>query len=162
MKNSANSNMYEVSLVEAWERFGARLDGAFSCVVLVLSSSPLSEQARLAISNSVKVLGYGEEACTFLVIDPVGDAEDTAGALSGAELFSAIEGLDPLAMIIADEHAAKTCADAYRSEVPVPDTCRLLGRDVIGFKSFESLLDTPEKKQQAWGLLKRLPGPTRT
>ena len=160
MKKSANSNMYEVSLVETWDRFGARLDGAFSCPVLIVSHAPLSGKARHALENSVEALGYGSGACAFFVTGPVAEGA-SPNDLSDTDVFSAVEGLDPLAMVITDQASAQACARAYRCDIPVPDKSRVLGRTVIGFADFESMLASPEEKQRAWGLLKRLPGPTR-
>ena len=154
MKKSANSNMYEVSLTEAWDRYGARLDGAFECPALVVSSTILPDQAKNALSSSSEALGYGKAACTFIgaIAEPA-----AADSLTDADLFSVIEGLDPLVLIIADEEAASACSRAYRNDVVVPDKGRLLGRDVVGFKNFAAMLETPQDKQRAWGLLKRLP-----
>lgn len=156
VKKSANSNMYEVSLTEAWDRYGARLDGAFECPALVVSSTILPDQAKNALSSSIEALGYGKAACTFFVIGAIAEPA-AADSLTDADLFSVIEGLDPLVLVIADEEAASACSRAYRNDVVVPDKGRLLGRDVVGFKNFAAMLETPQDKQRAWGLLKRLP-----
>ena len=34
---------------------------------------------------------------------------------------------------------------------------RILGRNAVTFSSFESMLSTPNDKQRAWALLKKLP-----
>ncbi len=162
MKKSANSNMYEASLEETWERFGARLDGPFECPVCVVSSNLLPENARSALMSSARALGYGSDACTFFTVGRPADSERAEGAtglpaLSESEVFAAIEGLDPLALVIADREAAELCSRAYRCAVPSPDTSRLLGRDIAAFDDFAAMLETPREKQRAWGLLKRLP-----
>ncbi len=195
--------MYEVSLAETWERFGARLQGAYECPVLVVSSAPLPDAARTALANSAKALGYGSAACTFLVLGgdsnskgdrdsdanarkgtemrdgargetdagaacgPLSDAgaaralhaeaDAACGLLSDADVFSVVEGLDPLALVITDAGAADACSRAYRTPIATPDKSRLLGRDVVAFADFAAMLETPEEKQRAWGLLKRLP-----
>lgn len=155
MKKSANSNMYEASLEETWERFGAHLSGAFACPVCVVSSKPLSEDAREALRSSARALGYGTDACTFLVTG--NGNEPHAPALSEADAFAAVEGLDPLALVIADHEAVALCAQAYRCPIPAPDTSRLLGRTTAAFDDFAAMLASPREKQRAWGLLKRLP-----
>lgn len=185
--------MYEVSLAETWERFGSHLDGAYASPVLVVSGTPLPDNARNALESSVAALGYGKNACTFLVVEPIGRSEgadathsgakalstdktfanekdasvieapsgaapaSAAGALFDGSLFAAIEGLDPMAMIIADRAAVSACSQAYRCDISAPDKNRMLGRDVIAFDDFASLLANPQDKQRAWGLLKRLP-----
>lgn len=159
MKKSANSNMYEASLEETWERFGLCLDGSFECPVCVVSSKTLPENARAALMSSARALGYGNGACTFLTVDRRAGNEGAEGpaALSESDLFAAIEGLDPLALVIADRAAADLCSHAYRCGVPSPDTSRLLGRDTAVFDDFAAMLETPREKQRAWRLLKRLP-----
>lgn len=154
--------MYEASLEETWARFGMHLDGPFECPVCVVSSKPLSENARSALTSSARALGYGSSACTFFAVGCHTDnesAEDptTLSALSESDVFAAIEGLDPLALVIADREAAELCSRAYRCAVPSPDTSRLLGRDTAAFDDFAAMLETPREKQRAWGLLKRLP-----
>lgn len=157
MKKSANSNMYEASLVETQHRFSTRLSGAAECTFLVVSSTPLAEQAQSALENSARALGYGTAACTFLVVGSTIEHDGKAAPLTGAEAFAAIEGLDPLALVVADSAAAAVCSQAYRCTIPLMDKSRLLGRDAVAFEGFATMLDSPQEKQRAWGLLKRLP-----
>lgn len=160
--------MYEVGLTQSWDRFGAHLEGSSQAIACIVSFSALSEQAKGALKNSVAALGYGKAACTFLALNN-GAAAEPDGASAAAEpgaaqgvlregdLFAAVEGLDPLLLIIADARAVQACADAYRLPLSVLDKGRLFGRDVITFDSFETMLADPEEKQKAWRLLKRLP-----
>lgn len=89
--------------------------------------------------------------------DPLNDAGAARGPLSDADAFSVVEGLDPFALVIADAAAADACSRAYRAPIATPDKSRLLGRDVVAFADFAAMLETPQEKQRAWGLLKRLP-----
>lgn len=153
MKKSANSNMYTVGLDTAWELAGARLDGAREALVCAVSSQALSEQARRALSNSAKALGYGDAACAFLALETPGEQP-----LSGRMLLAALEGLDPLALVVADRAAGDALAQAYHVAAPAPDApFRLLGRSGVAFASLEGMLGAETDKQRAWALLKRLP-----
>lgn len=172
MKKTANSNMYEVSLANTWDRFGAHLEGSFQAIACIVSYSALSEVAKSAFTSSVSTLGYGEAACTFVTLQGIqGDAKLDEGTappttiskviegneLKGDCVFAIIEGLDPLLLIIADDTAREMCSEAYRQPIAAPDKGRLLGRDVVAFQDFEAMLQNNKDKQKAWGLLKRLP-----
>ncbi|MEG0324841.1 MAG: hypothetical protein RR619_12650, partial [Raoultibacter sp.] len=132
MKKTANSNMYEVSLVRTWERFGAHLEGSDQAIACVISHLPLSDAAKSAFASSVAALGYGKAACTFVTL--MGDE----APLDGSCLFTVVEGLDPLLLIIADDKAREMCSEAYRQPIAAPDKGRLLGRDVVAFRDFEA------------------------
>lgn len=148
---STSGNMYEVSLDETEELFGAFLSGARGGLVCVLSVHTLSEKARTAMENSAAALGYGRAACTFTVLE-------TDGAqLDAQALFLLVEGLDPRCLVAADAAAADALAAAYRCSVPTGKPSRLLGRTVVAFESFESMLADSQDKQVAWALLKMLP-----
>ena len=149
---SANGNMYEIALDEAWDLFGAYVGGARSALVCVLSSRPLDDRSRAALNSSACALGYGRDACTFAV---VGDnAED---ALDDPAVFLMIEGLDPLCLVATDEGAARILGRTYRCDVSLARTSRVFGRSAVAFKSFADMLDDGQDKQIAWALLKKLP-----
>lgn len=150
MKKSANGNMYEVAAQETRGLFGTHLYGAPLPLVCVVSVDPLGDQARTALENSARALGYGD-ACAFASIT------DSEGPLDTDSLFFMIEGLDPLCLIAADESAARSLSDAYRQPIFPNQACRLMGRTAIAFHSFEAMLDDDHDKQVAWALLKKLP-----
>lgn len=155
MKKSANGNMYEVALAETWEMFASYLDGAPEGIVSVVSMQPLGHSARGALNSSLAARGYGRDACTFATLHPDAGADDAA--LDSPALFLLMEGLDPLALVVTDAHAAALLGQAYRHTIPLGEPSRLFGRDLVAFESFEELLDSPAKKQAAWALLKKLP-----
>lgn len=147
MKKSANGNMYEVALDEAWELFSAQLDGSRAALVCVLSKEPLDERSRAALQSAMNSLGYGPAACTFATTE---DLDDHA-------LFLMIEALDPLCLIAADRDAAQALGRAFRCDIPFKKPGRAFGRSVVAFSSFASMLDDGQDKQIAWALLKKLP-----
>ena len=139
-------NKYEVALDETWDLFGSFMSGARAGSICVLGSQALSPEARNAVESSAKALGYGQDACTYVVTD---ELEERA-------LFVLLEGLDPLCLVVTDGKTAALLGQAYHRSVPTGDACRLLGRTTIAFMDFESLLATPKDKQIAWALLKKL------
>ncbi len=184
MKKSANGNMYEVALGQAWDLFGAYMTGSYTALICVVSSLDIDETSRVALDNSAEALGYGKDACTFISLcapaltnaahageccdNPTKDQEsqiestaldqqETQRNLNAQALFLLLEGLDPLCLIATDEQAAQTLAQAYRCEVPPEQACRVFGRPCVAFQSFSSMLNNPQDKQIAWALLKRLP-----
>lgn len=142
-----SGNKYEVALDETWELFADNMSGERAGLVCVVSSEPLSDAASTALASSVRALGYGEHAITYVL----------AGGLEQHALFVLIEGLDPLCIVAADGKSAALLGQAYRCSVPAGKATRLLGRTAVAFLDFESLLETPKDKQIAWALLKKLP-----
>lgn len=152
MISSAKSNMYEVNALSTLAVYGDFVQGGVNQAVLALSTRSLSDAARFALESSAKALGYGPQACAFAVTSL--PDELTLGA---KDLMSVTEGLDPLAVVVADEAAAGLFGRAYRAEVPLDAFCHVLGRPLVAFRDLEAMLGTAEDKQRAWALLKKLP-----
>lgn len=132
---------------ETWELFGQYMSGTRAGLCCVISSESLSEAAEKALDSSLAALGYGRDACTFVV----------PGDLDQQALFVLIEGLDPICIVAADGKSAALLGQAYHLAVPSGKATRLLGRITVSFLDFESLLKTSQDKQIAWALLKKLP-----
>lgn len=147
MKKTMSGNKYEVALDETWELFSQYMSGSRAGLCCAVSSEPLSETAAKALDSSLAALGYGREACTYIV----------SGDLDQQALFILIEGLDPICIIAADGKSAALLGQAYHLSLPSGKATRLLGRTAVSFLDFESLLKTPQDKQIAWALLKKLP-----
>ena len=77
--------------------------------------------------------------------------------LGDVDLFTLVEGIDPLAVVATDAAAAARLARAYRQSVPADEACRIFCRNAVAFRDLESMLETPEGKQRAWALFKKLP-----
>lgn len=148
MKNSVNSNMFEVAAEGVLAVYGAMLEATGAETVLAVSSAPLADAARKALVASMEALGYGRDGLGLVT---------TEGALGSADLLTIVEGLDPLCLVATDADAATLLAQAYRRDVAPDDACRLMGRTVVAFRDLASLMDSPDDKQRAWALLKKLP-----
>lgn len=143
--------MYEQTLNEIEEAFNEHLSGNPSALICVISTEDLADQAQSALKNAAEALGYGQKPCVFVTIQKANEKLDAQA------LFLLIEGLDPRCVIAADEKAALSLAEAYRSEVPLKAPSRTLGRTVVAFRSFSAMLADEGEKQTAWQLLKKLP-----
>ena len=150
-------NMYEVAADETWELFGSFLEGAHAGLVAIVSAAPLATPARTALISSAAALGYGREACTFVTIAPADGSEAEGARLDPQSLFLILEGTDPICLVATDSPAAALISSAYRCPIEPGKASRALGRTVVAFKDFTALLATPQNKQVAWALLKKLP-----
>ncbi len=150
MKEFTKSNIYEANGRAVLDLYSDYVSENGSMLVCVVSAQALSAGARNATESSMTALGYGKgQTFVVLTVDDV--------ALSSQDLFSLIEGVDPLVVIATDAPAAAALSHAYRADVAPGCACRLFGRDAIAFRDLESMLATPEDKQRAWALFKKIP-----
>lgn len=147
--SATNDNTYALPLEESWELFGAWLDGPRQATVLVVSSGRMSDLARNALERTFEALGWGDEPCTFLSWPP--EMPD------GSALFTAVEGLDPSVIVIADQTVGDLLGTFCRCPVSYDAHARFFGRECCAFRSFEKMLETSQLKQAAWACLKMLP-----
>lgn len=131
--------------------FVAHLKGSEDALFCVVSSSPLSEPAHAALLASAQKLGYHQRQLLFVTLS-VSDA-----VLQPRDLFTIVEAIDPLCIVLTDHEAVKTASAGYNTPLSLEAREFLLGHACCCFESFESLLETPEDKQKAWRCLKTLP-----
>lgn len=144
VKKPAKNNMYEEAKEKSLLAFAAAIDGDIDAEVCVVASLRLSEEAVTALRAACA--GIGAPDPVFL----------QASSLDRTSVFSAVEGLDPLVLVVADEGAAALLTEAYR-EPFVPDSFGFaFGRLYVAFSSFESDLADVRLKQRDWALLKKL------
>ncbi len=144
VKKPSKNNMYEEAKEKSLLAFAAAIDGDIDAEVCVVASLSLSEEAVTALRAACA--GIGAPDPVFL----------QASSLDRASVFSAVEGLDPLVLVVADEGAAALLTEAYR-EPFVPDSFGFaFGRLYAAFSSFESDLADARLKQRDWALLKKL------
>jgi len=142
--------MYTFSLDQIWERFAKHLDGSRNAVILIVSFRQITDASCAALQKSFEALGYGKHACYFLSI------QSENQTLDNNDLLQAIEGLDPLCVVITDAKAAEECATAYKAAVPLFERFSLLTRPALAFKNFEEMIPDGAEKHRAWALLKCL------
>lgn len=150
VKESTRSNIYEANGSLVWDLYADYVSGSRTTLVCAIGSRKASETAQHALESSMAALGYGGAlAFVTLTVDdiPLGDVD----------LFTLVEGIDPLAIVATDAAAAARLARAYRQNVPVDEASRIFCRNAVAFRDLESMLETPEGKQRAWALFKKLP-----
>lgn len=169
--------------LEALATRGVRMAGnAFSPIVLVkgeLNADELAGGELLAgadghaLRAALGAIGYApEDFCALAAVaGPAqpGDAVAAAGEpLPPEVLHEALEALDPEAVLLLDDAAARATRDAYADALVVIedfDTAMLkpgliapvLGRRVLALDGFEAALNDPREKQRMWAYIKRLP-----
>lgn len=144
MKKPAKSNMYVNAKLESLAPFDAAIDGDVDASACIVSYGVLPAGVKTAFEAACNGVGMP---------DPV---YLDASQLAPADAFAALEGLDPEAVIIADDVAAALLAQAYRCEVATDAYGRLFGRPYVAFTSFEADLAQERTKQRDWALLKTL------
>ncbi len=144
VKKPAKSNIYLDVKLKSLADFDTAIDGNIDAEACVVSYGILPTHARSAL----------DAACAR--IDMPNPLYLDVSSCDPTDAFKAIEGLDPVAVLVADDVAAALLSQAYRSEV-VPDTYgRLFGRSYVAFTSFEADLAEERTKQRDWALLKTL------
>ncbi len=160
MKNSTESNMYNISAQEVLAAYAPLLQGTGNETLLAISTHPLDDTCRGALVKSAVALGYGEGSVAFAITH--GQLDTMAVDAGFRDVYSIVEGLDPLAIVAADRAVSALLGEAYRCEVPLDNHCRVMGRTVVAFASLPELMaqpatDTqPAGKQVVWNLLKAL------
>ncbi len=157
MNFTEKSNIYEVGARRTCEKYGAFIRATGRETLLLASWRALSPAAVQALENSANALGYGKRACAQVTIcEPEERAGGTA-TLGTHDLMYIVEGLDPIALVAADEGSACLLCGAYRVDPAYDTASRMLGRTVVLFRDFEAMLDRLEDKRRAWTILKKLP-----
>lgn len=143
-----NHNSF-VSCTESPKRF-ARMNGTHQSLVLALSSSPLSIDAKAALDKSFLKLGWGTIASFTLSPEK---------NLSPQDLLHIIEGIDPAVLLLCDATVCLFVQGSYRQDIPYERAVRLNCRECCAFESLDFLLTTSSGKQRVWLALKSLPQP---
>ena len=143
--------MYEVTLRETQAAFATHLSGEPDRPVCVISDRPLSAKAQDALLKSADRLGYGRDACFWLLL-----TDDAQQTLDPVSVFQVIEGIDPQVAIVADATAAQAVELAYNTRLKPQDVQRVFGRTTLVLRDFETALTSDAGKQKAWAALKLL------
>lgn len=147
---SVKSNIFEVTGESVLTLYGTNVVGAPTSSLLVVTKKPLSPPAMSALEKSAASLEFGTAPLAVAVV------ETDEGTLGSEDVRTIVEGLDPVALVVADALAAELVSAAYRTPLLIDERSRLLGRTAVVFQNFEALMESPESKQKAWALLKKL------
>ena len=82
-----------------------------------------------------------------------------ANKLDAQELLQIIEGIDPVAVVIASASSAQAFFAAYHLQPIGNERFTALCREVRSIPCFEELMESPDGRQRIWAVLKTLPRP---
>lgn len=131
--------------------FPGTVTGGLAATACVVSERALPDEAREALSASLVRRGHNARQIAFLTLT------GEAGSAGPAELFHALEALDPLCVVIADLASVQAASRGYNTPLALEADERLLGRPCRCFEDFPSLLADEAGKRLAWAALKTLP-----
>ena len=136
---------YGINLNETWAHYSQCLSGNKEALILVISTQSLSSDAKFACTASFQKLGWGDSPCIWC----------TWNKNNPADLFSLVEGIDPVLLILCDKAAKEEIAISYRCTIDPLKQSRVFGRNCIAFDSMENLLLKPTDKLKIWHLFKQ-------
>ena len=149
MKDS--KHIYAQSRMQILEEFGGCISGSSEGLFVALCTAELSSASRNALIKSDEALGYGSDGVSFVQLDA------NSSPTTDAQLWSLLEGLDPLCIVISNPNALTFFCQAYRIDIPNQAAFRVACREIRALPNLDSLMTTSQGKQLAWSSLKTLP-----
>ena len=139
-------SIYERQRQEECAPYAQHFEGSINALFCVVSSQPVSEPARAAVLATAKRGGFS--ATDIVWIRTV--------ELEPPDLMHLVEAIDPLCAVVLDQRAAEVVSRAYNQPIKLAECDFLLGRPCAAFVDFARMLETDERKQQAWSLMKEM------
>ncbi|MGN0262323.1 MAG: hypothetical protein ACI4B9_05710 [Eggerthellaceae bacterium] len=143
------SGIYDFARKSVISRFSQHIHGAESGLIAALFATAPSPQAQNALEKSALAIGWGSEAVCFVETD----------MLEPSDLLQIVEGMDPVAVVLASASSAQAFFAAYHLQPVEEERLSVLCREVRIIPRFEELMETPDGKQRIWAALKTLPRP---
>ena len=143
---------YERIRDEHLAAFPGTVSGGRAATACIVSEQALPDAARNALTTSLERRGHNARQIVFLTLE----GEDGVAA-APADLFKAIEALDPLCVVVADLHSVQAASRGYNMPLALESDAQLLGRACRCFEDFPALLSDDAGKRRAWAALKTLP-----
>ncbi|MCI9129627.1 MAG: hypothetical protein HFJ65_04905 [Eggerthellaceae bacterium] len=150
MNTFPDSNIFEFNAATTLVRYGEYAQGSANSMLSVISTEPLSEDARAALASSSARLGFGDDIL-WVTLKP-----EEREPLATEDATYLLIATDPVAFVITDANAAAFMRASLGADIPLDAFSRIRCRDSVAFASFQEMLASPEEKQRAWALLKKL------
>lgn len=150
-KSAASSqvlSIYERQRREACADLQGCYEGSLNALFCVVSSAPATEVEQRAISAVAQRGGFAASEIIWIA---------SSSCLQGDQaenLFRLIETVDPLCVVALDQKAGEALSRAYNQPIGLDARSSILGRPSCCFVDFARMLQTDERKQRAWALLK--------
>ena len=154
-QEAQNINIYEINAYQALIRFERFIEGSANDILMVISSTSLSERSRKAIESSAQKLGLGESRISWVNILGRSSGEQDI-PITPENLHLLIESVDPAAMVVTDIGAMSILSEAYETGLEADASNRVACRTCASFSDFDSMLSDEDRKQSAWKGLKDL------
>lgn len=165
-------SVYERVRTDECAAFSGYYEGDLNALFCVVANEKPGEAERAAIQASAARGGFPASSIIWITIAGsskasfVGEEGDGTTApvasgegelfLDGADLLRLVETVDPLCLVVLDQQAAEVVSRAYNQPIKLECCDSLLCRPYCAFAHFARMLETDDRKQRAWGLLKEL------
>lgn len=150
---SENQSVYERQREAECSALASYFQGNVNALFCVVSQEAPSEQARKAIEATATRAGIAASDIFWIALRGVAQP---AEELDAPSLLHLIEAIDPLCLVVTEQVSARTLSLAYNQPIKLDCCDGVLGRPCCAFVDFERLLQTDERKQRAWTLLKEM------
>lgn len=143
-------SVYERQRQEECQDYEQNFEGDLNALFCIVASAPTSDQTRAAL-NAVTERASFSRAETIWITTTNAEA-----SLEAPDLVKLVEVIDPLCMVVLDQHAAELLSRAYNQPIKLEACDFILGRPCMCFFDFSRMLETDDRKQRAWALMKEM------
>lgn len=175
------TSLYDSVRTAQLQRYSSAITGSTTASVCAVSENDIGAEAKSALAAAFARLGYDARQIAFVSLDVLrleegrplcgngvaaahddasSEASNSAGSDAkerGDALFTVLETLDPLCVVLCDHASTETASRGYNQPLPLETRTLLLGRPCLCFEDFASLLEDDAGKRKAWETLKTLP-----
>jgi len=164
-KQSA-SQSYSVSRQHILEKYAQIISGSSTGLFVALTSEPLSDAAKNALTKTAESFNYGADPVTYVDVSglekfdnrgPKNRDETNKAASTNDQLFEIVEGLDPVCLVTCDDKATHLLTEAYRTQIMPMEPARVFGRSAAPLNNIDTMLETQKGKAHLWKVLRTLP-----
>ena len=148
-----NQSVYERQREAECAALTDYFEGSVNALFCVISQKNPSDQARKAIEATAVRAGIAASDIFWIALRGV---SQPAEELDAPSLLRLIEAIDPLCLVVTEQASARTLSLAYNQPIKLDCCDGVLGRPCCAFVDFERMLQTDERKQRAWALLKEM------
>ena len=152
----ADGNIYEYAARSVLALYADFVNGSPSSVLAVVAEHRLPPDAVSALKASAERLGYGRDGIAWISLRPSVAQDAESMKLGEKDLYTIIEGIDPIGIIATDDSAARMIGLAYGVECRPNSVQDVNARCTVALGDFALMLKDPDSKQKAWRLMKHL------
>lgn len=156
VNSKSDGNTTTFNAARALEAFAPFVHGPETSTLAIISEHPLTADAQTALESTADRLRFGKNGILWVQLNAGSSGENAESALTSEDLRELLISTDPLAIICADAASCRALGAAFDVACKPDNADRVWCRTVVGFNSFERMLQHPQDKQRAWHLLKQL------